>query len=180
MFAYAAWPLQFWRFDPMTERDFDWFESKYPGWYGLYGKFWEEYRRMCDPANGTIPLSLFESLPPVCRVCHMPCILPRPDLSAMRVREHGGRKHALCSDACEEFFLQEPHRYQAAPTFFEEYDGIGLADFIQANGLLRADGKTLMAQPWLNEDRMWTIDDIRALNIVIRDPLHDLPAEART
>ena len=31
--AFAAWPLSFWRFDPLDERDFEWFESKYPGWY---------------------------------------------------------------------------------------------------------------------------------------------------
>ncbi len=29
--AFAGWPLSFWRFDPLDERDFDWFESKYPG-----------------------------------------------------------------------------------------------------------------------------------------------------
>jgi len=47
------------------------------------------------------------------------------------------------------------------------------------NGLLRADGKTLLAQPHLSDDpkMLWTIDDIRALDHEIRDPLKDAYCE---
>ena len=49
--AFAAWPLSFWRFDPLDERDFEWFENKYPGWYAEYGAFWEAFRHGTDPAE---------------------------------------------------------------------------------------------------------------------------------
>ncbi len=52
-----------------------------------------------------------------------------------------------------------------------------LADFIEQNGFLRADGKTLIGQPHLNARRMWTINDIRALHYEIKDPLHKLPVQ---
>lgn len=177
MFGFASWPMHFWRFDPLTDADMEWFERKYPGWYGLYGKFWESYRDMTDPACGALPLSLFESLPPLCRVCHMACIFPRPDISTARVKEHDGRKHAFCSQACEEIFTEAPHRYLAAPNFLEIYDGYGLDEYIREAGLLRADGRTLLGQPSLNEERMWTIDDIRPLGIQIRNPVSELPSQ---
>ena len=34
--------------------------------------------RRCDPRNGELSLSLFASLPPLCRVCQMPCVFPAP------------------------------------------------------------------------------------------------------
>ncbi|MBF6567560.1 MAG: monooxygenase [Candidatus Binataceae bacterium] len=171
MVGFAAWPLQYWRFDPLTNRDMDWFELKYPGWHGQYGKFWDEYRRRCDPRNGELALSMFPSLPPLCRVCQMPCVFPRPDISTCRIKEFAGKRHAFCTPECELIFDQEPHRYLAYDTFYELFDGYDLADFIVENGLLRADGKTLIAQPWLNQEQMWTIDHIRAARYEIRDPL---------
>ena len=33
--AFAFWPFNFWRSDPLDERDFEWFEEKYPGWYAV-------------------------------------------------------------------------------------------------------------------------------------------------
>lgn len=121
---------KFWRFDPMTARDIDWFELKYPGWYGYYGKFWEEYQKRCDPRNGELALSLFASLPPLCRVCQMPCVFPRLDISTCRTREFAGKRHAFCSAACEMFFDQEPQRYLGYTSFYELFDGYDLADFI--------------------------------------------------
>jgi hypothetical protein len=174
MVAFASWPLQFLRFDPPTAADMDWFELKYPGWYGYYGKFWEEYRRLCDPRAGAIPLSLFSSLPPLCRVCQMPCLFPRPDISACRIKMYGGKQQAFCSTACEYIFDEDPQRYLAYDTFYELYDGYDIADYIVENGLLRADGKTLIAQPSLDAERMWTIDDIRALRYEIRNPLREV------
>ena len=34
----AFWMLHFWRTEPLDERDFEWFEAKYPGWYAEYGR----------------------------------------------------------------------------------------------------------------------------------------------
>ena len=131
-----------------------------PAGTAFMDKFWEEYRRRCDPRNGELSLSLFASLPPLCRVCQMPCVFPRPDITTCRIKEYGGKRHAFCTSACERIFDQEPHRYLGYSTFYELFDGYDLADFIVENGLLRADGKTLIAQPWLDMERMWTIDDI--------------------
>jgi len=38
-------------------------------------------------------------------------------------------------------------------------------------GLLREDGKTLIGQPHLNLEKMWTIDDIRAIGWELKYPL---------
>jgi YHS domain-containing protein len=173
----ATWPLQFMRVDPLTPKDFEWFEKKYPGWYGHYGKFWEGYAMMTDPKNGQLAMSMFPVMPPICRVCQMPCVFPRVEISAARIREYGGRKHAFCSNGCEHLFACEPHRYARNYTWFEHYDGYDIAQYIEESGLIRSDGKTLVAQPSLRWDKMWTIDDIRAQKIGISDPLKDLPAD---
>ena len=176
MMAFASWPMNFWRSEPLSEADCAWFEQKYAGWGEHYGGFWQEYRRLADPAAGATTLSLFPTLPPLCRVCQMPCIFPRPDISTMRLKAHEGKTHAFCSDACEFIFDEDPQRYLGYTNFYELYDGYDLADYIVENGLLRADGKTLISQPRLSMERMWTIDDIRALRYEIRDPLKGVHA----
>ena len=35
---------------PLDERDFEWLEEKYPGWYAEYGAFWEAFRETGRPA----------------------------------------------------------------------------------------------------------------------------------
>lgn len=177
MLAFAAWPLSYWRFDPPTEADMDWFETKSPGWYERYGAFWNQYRDVCDPKHGTIPMQGFDSLPMLCRVCQMPCVFPSLDNCHGRVRTHEGRLHAFCSDACEFIFGESPQRYLHAKAFDEIYDGWSLSEFIRKNGLLRADGKTLLAQPHLDRDRMWTIEDIDAIDFEIKNPLRVMAEE---
>jgi hypothetical protein len=161
----------FWRFDPPSPREMEWFEQHCPGWHNQYGKFWDEYVRMTDPANGALPLSLFPSQPPSCQVCLFPCIYPRPDISTVRVKDYQGRKLAFCSDACEWIFDLEPQRYLGYQQFYEKFDGWSLADVIRHFGYLRPDGKTLMAQPSLRRDRLWTIDDIERTGYEIKHPL---------
>ncbi|MCS6927353.1 MAG: YHS domain-containing protein, partial [Candidatus Binatia bacterium] len=117
------------------------------------------------------PLSLFPSLPPSCQVCLFPCIYPRPDISAVRVKDYQGRKLAFCSDACEWIFDLEPQRYLGYQQFYERFEGWSLAEVIRHFGYLRPDGKTLMAQPSLRRDRLWTIDDIERIGYEIKHPL---------
>ena len=51
-------------------------------------------------------------------------------------------------------------------------------DVIVEMGLLREDGKTLIGQPHLNLEKMWTIDDIRAIGWELKYPLaEDKPYE---
>jgi hypothetical protein len=108
-------------------------------------------------------------------VCQSPLLQVAPEApkstNAVRTRviEYGGRKHALCSDWCERMYLQEPERY-TGENFLEIFDGWELSEIVRATGGLRSDGKTLISQPHLNSERMWTIDDLAATGIVVRDP----------
>lgn len=47
-FFATGWLANYWRIDPMTDEDFEWFEYKYPGWYDKYGAWWENYSRLRD------------------------------------------------------------------------------------------------------------------------------------
>jgi hypothetical protein len=174
MVAVGGWPLMYWRQSPLTDADMEWFEEKYPGWYDNYGWFYEGMREMQEPGSGN-PFLLFPEMPPTCRVCQMPCILPRLDLNQLVIKEYLGRRHAFCSPPCERIFDHDPARYLGYQTFWEIWDGHGLDEYIVKAGLLRADGKTLVAQPHCSDDpkMMWTLDDIRALEYEIKDPLQN-------
>ena len=179
MLASAIWPMAFWRFDALTDADFEWMEDKYPGWYENYGWYWERYRESLMPGSG-IPAQIFPDMPPLCRVCHLPCVFPRLDTSSVRFKEYEGRKHAFCSAPCEQIFDEDPGRYLGYKTFWEIWHGCGLDEYLIEQDLLRPDGKTLVGQPHCSDDprMMWTIDDIRALGIEIKDPMQssELPA----
>jgi hypothetical protein len=173
MLSAAMWPVHPWRSDCMDAEDFEFLEAKYPGWDSVYGDFWRTYQEMADPRNGALALTLLDRTPPMCRVCQMPALLPRPDQADARiVLDRAGTKHAFCSEACELSFVREPSRYRGR-TWWELNDGMDLADYITMAGLLRADGRTLISQPHLrvDEQSLWTIDDIRRLGVEITDPL---------
>jgi hypothetical protein len=171
LFVYALWPLNFWRQDPLPESSFEWFERHYPGWYTYFGPFWEDARDKADPANGTLALEAFPEIPPLCRVCLLPTVLPRFDMSEVHIETYGGRKHVFCSEICRGIFHKCPERYLHYQNFGERFHGWDLADVIVEMGLLRDDGKTLLGQPHLNLERMWTIDDIRRIGWVMKYPL---------
>ena len=182
MVSAALWPVHAWRSDYMVEDDFAFLEDKYPGWEGYFGDFWKAYRQMADPRNGHLALELFPAMPPICRVCQMPCVFPRPDINEVRLSiDTAGQRHAFCSEACQHIFRQAPERH-CGMTWWEVNDGVELSRYIENEGLLRSDGRTLMGQPHVHTDErwLWTIDDIRRTGIVIQDPLKALPAEAFT
>lgn len=158
---------------PMTDADFAFFEDSYPGWWSRHGRFWTDYAAMSDRSEGALALELLGDPPLTCRVCHMPAReVAGTTLSPRVVSDAAGAVHALCSDPCEEIFAAEPHRYTGR-TWSEVNDGVELAEYIVREGLVRADGQTLIAQPHLNTDaeRLWTVADIRRLGVEIRDPL---------
>jgi len=180
-YAYAAgwalWPLGGIRFELPSEREFDWFENQYPGWYDEIGNIFEHWREdgYADPANHLMGVDLFiDGKIPVytCRVCSLPSILPTfyDGLTNVRILEYGGRKHAFCSVWCERMYLKEPERYNGQ-NLFELFDGWELSKVVEACGMVRSDGKTCVAQPHLNSDRMWTLEDVRKCGIRLRDPL---------
>ncbi|PND54253.1 methane monooxygenase [Mycobacterium sp. ENV421] len=175
--AYALWPLIGIRMDPPNARDMDWFENNYPGWHSEVGYLWDAWRDagMTDPANHSLPLETLLQAGAclhICRVCQFPIVTPTlgKAMENMRILEHNGRKHALCSQWCERMFLKEPERYQGQ-NLLEKFDGWDIASMVEAAGAVRSDGKTLLAQPHLNSERLWTLDDLRACNVEIRDPL---------
>jgi hypothetical protein len=97
--------------------------------------------------------------------------MPRIDAPETRIFDHEGKRYAVCSEGCEWIFKLNPKIYTGCANWWERFDGMDLADVILALGYVRPDGKTLMGQPHLNAERMWTIDDIRRLEYEIKDPL---------
>ena len=176
MLAWGTWPIQYCRLEGLAESEYEWFERHYPGWTESYSMFWEMYREGADPAAGFLPLAVMaqEGLPPLCRVCHMPCVLPRLDASGGRVVQKDDAHHAFCSVQCEAVYDLTPARYNQHKTWYELFDGMSLSEVIEKCGYLRSDGKTLIGQPHLDEERMWTIDDIRRYDFEIVDPLRGL------
>lgn len=169
----AIWPMNFWRSDAMNEKDYEWFEKHYPGWHNHYGAYWDGYRQLTDPAGGRIILQELESLPPICQVCQLPCALPRLDINEFRLVEVNGSQYPACSEGCEWILRKWPKAYTRRKQFWAKYHGWDLADVITDLGYIRPDGKTLIGQPTVSPDqKMWTIDDIRALKYEVKDPLH--------
>lgn len=167
----AIWPLNFWRSDAMVDRDFEWFEKNYPGWDGVYGDFWRGYKQLADPAGGHIMLQELPALPPICQVCQVPCAMPRMDQNEFRITEVDGQSYPVCSEPCEWIMQKWPNAYKHRKQFWAKYHGWDLADMILDLGYIRPDGKTLIGQPLLEMERMWTIDDIRALKYEVKDPM---------
>ena len=76
-FFATGWLANYWRIDPMTDKDFEWFEYKYPGWYDKYGKWWENYNRLSMP-NGHHPIvaeNVDYVYPHRCWTCMVPCLV---------------------------------------------------------------------------------------------------------
>jgi|SRR5579864_2485919 len=171
MFLATIWPINFWRSDAMDLSDCEWFEQHYPGWQQIYGPFWDRYRQLADPAAGRIMLQELPSLPPFCQVCQLPCVLPRLDQNEFRIVPIEGAAHAVCSQGCEWILKKWPNVYKGRKQFLARYHGWDLADMILDLGYVRPDGKTLVGQPTVDQDRLWTIDDIRKLHYEVKDPL---------
>ena len=151
MFGFAAWPLHYWRFDPLDERDFEWFEQKYPGWYDEYGFFWEAYRELSDPPRAAL---LLEGLLPEER--------RRRAGRADAGRHRGGHlpprrrgPHALLLLARVQVAGRVATRAATSGerNWFDRYHGVALSEVVRDLGFVRSDGKTLMAQPHLGEDK---------------------------
>ena len=163
---YAAWPFANWRMDPLDDRDFEWFERHYPGWYSKYGAFHEAYREGIYPGSGFMSLQLAELMPASCWTCMDFCVDEHD-------RQHGvvdGRTRFYCSPECKWMDETNPERYTGDRNFFDRYDGWEASEVVRDLGFVRADGTTLMGQPHLEDDRRWTLEDLKAHGIVIRSP----------
>jgi YHS domain-containing protein len=107
-------------------------------------------------------------------------VYPTIDKPTVRTAGYNGELYPFCSEPCEFIFFEEPERYLGATPFDVLWDGTSIDEFIIKNGLLRADGKTLLGQPHCDPDGpMWTIDDIRRCDFAIEDPLKGQKAAYR-
>ena len=70
-------------------------------------------------------------------------------------------------------WLAEPERYECQ-NIFEQYEGRELSDVIAELHGLRSDGKTLIAQPHVRGDKLWTLEDIKRINCVFQNPAKSL------
>ena len=175
-FFSTGWIVNYWRIDPMTDVDFEWFEYKYPGWYNKYGKWWENYNRLKYPGKNK-PIA-FEDVdyqyPHRCWTCMVPALI-REDIVCEKV---DGQWRTYCSETCAwtdiKAFRPE-YEGRATPsmgrlTGTREWEtlhhGKDLADIITDLGYVRDDGKTLIPQPHLELDdpkKLWTLDDMRGI-----------------
>jgi propane monooxygenase large subunit len=173
-FFATGWPVNYWRIDPMTDEDFEWFEHKYPGWYNKYGEWWENYSRLSHP-NGHGPIA-FEDVnyqyPHRCWTCMVPALI-REDLVVDKV---DGQWRTYCSETCrwtDKVAFRPEYKGRDTPsmgrltgkreweTLYHNWD---LADIQKDLGYVRDDGKTLIPQPHLDLDdprKMWTLDDCK-------------------
>uniref|UniRef100_UPI003D8CC9A3 aromatic/alkene/methane monooxygenase hydroxylase/oxygenase subunit alpha n=1 Tax=Gordonia sp. B7-2 TaxID=3420932 RepID=UPI003D8CC9A3 len=174
-FFATGWPVNYWRIDPMTDKDFEWFEEKYPGWYNKFGKWWENYNRLKYPGKNK-PIA-FEDVdyeyPHRCWTCMVPALI-REDMVIDKV---DGQWRTYCSETCawtDKVAFRGEYEGRETPnmgrlTGFREWEtlhhGGDLADIITNLGYVRDDGKTLIPQPHLDldPDKMWTLDDVRGI-----------------
>src|ERR1700746_3115993 len=53
-FFATGWLPNYWRVDPQTAKDVEWFEHKYPGWYAKFGDFWKWYGQLSKPGDAAL------------------------------------------------------------------------------------------------------------------------------
>jgi hypothetical protein len=164
--AFAAWPLAHWRFDPLDERDFEWFENHYPGWYAQYGSFWEAFRYGADKRNRFLPLDFINMAPPFCWTCQGLCV-SEPD---RRHRVVENKTRFYCSPECLWMDESNPGRYTGDRNYLDRYHGWETSEVVRDLGFVRSDGRTLIGQPHLNAEDRWTLEDIRAHDIRLTSP----------
>ncbi len=180
VFGYASWPIHFWRFDKYTEKDYEWFERHYPGWYNEYGDFFEAHNALADPREGALMMNAFlAEAPPMCWTCQIPAVIDGDECYRITdaygtscTKEHPqANTRWYCSKECRWLDESNPGRYLGDRNWFDRYDGWGLHEVVRDLGFIRADGKTLIAQPHLDpEIPMWTLADIEKCAVEVTSP----------
>ena len=176
-FFSVGWPVNFWRIEAQTEKDFEWFEHKYPGWYAEFGDYWKWYERLSHPGQTNM---LFNqetgyTYPHRCWSCMVPCLI-REDFVYDEIE---GEIFTYCSEVCrwthkvafsgeyEGRSTPAMGRFSGRREWEECYAGWDLADAIKDLGFVRPDGKTLIQQPHLRFDdkHMWTLDHVKGFTL---------------
>ncbi|UQD70709.1 aromatic/alkene/methane monooxygenase hydroxylase/oxygenase subunit alpha [Bradyrhizobium japonicum] len=176
-FFTVGWSVNFWRIEAQTERDFEWFEHKYPGWYAEFGDFWKWHAKLSVPGETNILFNseVGYSYPHRCWSCMVPCLI-REDFVCDEV---DGKIYTYCSEGCRwthKVAFAAEYEGRATPAMgrfsgrreWEDcYHGWDVADAIKDLGFVRPDGKTMIAQPHLRFDSkdMWTLDHVRGYTL---------------
>ena len=131
----AFWPFNFWRSDPLDERDFEWFEEKYPGWYASTARSGRRWGRSARTPRRTAPSSSRSPDQPVpsCWTCLVSCVFPED----LRHREVDGHTRFYCSHECMWLDESNPGRYVGDRNFFDRYHGWELSEIVQDLGFVR-------------------------------------------
>ncbi|MGH8974268.1 MAG: hypothetical protein ACRD0C_13845 [Acidimicrobiia bacterium] len=109
------------------ERDMEFLAEKYPHWEERHGRFWEEVRAG-DPKD-------LPSLPMICQVCQVPCVLPTPEDPSICSAVWNERVYWFCSEPCRWIFDHEPQRYSKAVTLDRVLTGKDVPEIRAAMGL---------------------------------------------
>jgi propane monooxygenase large subunit len=174
-FFATGWPVNYWRIDPMTDEDFEWFEHKYPGWYNEYGKWWEHYRNLSEP-NGHKPIAFEDTgyvYPHRCWTCMVPALIREDTI----MDEVDGQVRTYCSETChwtDKVAFRPTYQGRETPAqgrltgkreWETLYHGWDLADIQKDLGYVRDDGNTLVPQPHVlfDDKKMWTLDHMRGI-----------------
>jgi propane 2-monooxygenase large subunit len=167
--VWASWPFHYYKYGNLGEKDYAWFESKYPGWNEKYGEFWRGYADLRYPGSGPMQLpALLEGASPICWTCQIGCL--RPEEQCHRIVDEHTRFY--CSPECKWIDMSNPGRYVGDRIWFDRYHGWEYSEIVRDLGFIRPDGKTLTGQPHveLDPDKQWTIDDLRELGHVMQSP----------
>jgi toluene monooxygenase system protein A len=90
----------------------EWLEAKYPGWNDTFGRYWDTITE--NIRNGRTDLTLPQTLPMVCNMCHIPVCTPSDPKKrhiAPYVSEFNGRRYQFCSEPCKWIFDNNTERY---------------------------------------------------------------------
>jgi propane monooxygenase large subunit len=161
---YENWPFAWYRLEALDDNDFEWFESKYPGWYKKFGGFWEAYRTVTHPEEAKEMALGFtwEESGPVCWTCQVGAY--HEEDRCHRVIEDHTRFY--CSPECKWIDETNPGRFVGTRLFFDYYHGWEYSDVVRELDYLRADGQTLLGQPHTDVEpsKQWTLSQLRSMN----------------
>ena len=172
-FFAVGWPVNFWRIEAQTEKDFEWFEAKYPGWYAKFGDFWKWYAKLSHPARRSSP-STKKSDMLIRTVAGAAWFRASFAKTWSSIRSTANGIPLRMKTIAGQLLKPLPMSIRAGrrlPWAASAASGNGkrcitawdLADAIVDLNFVRSDGKTLIPQPHLRFDDkdMWTLDDVR-------------------
>jgi propane monooxygenase large subunit len=165
--AWSDWPFAWYRLDSLDDRDFEWFENAYPGWYDQYGWFWEERKRLKFPDSMALAAGLsVEDGGPLCWTCQQGSFIVE-DRCHRIVEDH---TRFYCSPECKWIDETNPGRFIGQRNFFDYYHGVEYSEVVRDLGYLRPDGKTLVGQPHCEvaPEKQWKLADLKAANVHVR------------